>query len=71
MQFGVKAANYPLIPEDFERNKLPGELHTYRSKLFGLTILPGAWRRSARSAGPTHAMHLSKTAATRSRPPSV
>ena len=40
MQFGVKAANYPLIPEDFERNKLPGELHTYRSKLFGLTILP-------------------------------
>jgi len=22
MQFGVKSANYPLIPEDFERNKL-------------------------------------------------
>lgn len=40
MQFGVKAANYPLIPEDFERNKMPGELHAYRSKLFGLTILP-------------------------------
>ena len=40
MQFGVKAANYPLIPEDFERNKLPGELHKYRSKLFGLTIAP-------------------------------
>ena len=40
MQFGVKAANYPLIPEDFERNKLPGELHRYRSKLFGLTIAP-------------------------------
>ena len=38
MQFGVKAANYPLIPEDFERNKLPGELHRYRGKLFGLTI---------------------------------
>ena len=38
MQFGVKAANYPLIPEDFERNKLPGELHKYRRKLFGLTI---------------------------------
>jgi hypothetical protein len=38
MQFGVKAANYPLIPEDFERNKLPGELHRYRAKLFGLTI---------------------------------
>lgn len=40
MQFGVKAANYPLIPEDFERNKLPGELHNYRPKLFGLTISP-------------------------------
>lgn len=40
MQFGVKAANYPLIPEDFERNKLPGELHHYRNKLFGLTISP-------------------------------
>lgn len=40
MQFGVKAANYPLIPEDFERNKLPGELHHYRKKLFGLTIAP-------------------------------
>jgi len=38
MQFGVKAANYPLIPEDFERNKLPGELHSFRAKLFGLTI---------------------------------
>lgn len=40
MQFGVKAANYPLIPEDFERNKLPGEIHKYRNKLFGLTISP-------------------------------
>lgn len=40
MQFGVKAANYPLIPEDFERNKLPGELHKHRRKLFGLTISP-------------------------------
>ncbi len=40
MQFGVKAANYPLIPEDFERNKLPGELHAHRKKLFGLTIAP-------------------------------
>ncbi|MDR2031796.1 MAG: kinase/pyrophosphorylase [Azoarcus sp.] len=40
MQFGVKAANYPLIPEDFERNKLPGELHSFRNKLFGLSISP-------------------------------
>lgn len=40
MQFGVKAANYPMIPEDFERNKLPGELHEFRPKLFGLSIAP-------------------------------
>jgi regulator of PEP synthase PpsR (kinase-PPPase family) len=40
MQFCVKAANYPLIPEDFERNKLPGELHSFRHKLFGLSIAP-------------------------------
>ena len=26
MQYGVKAANYPLIPEDFERGKLPSAL---------------------------------------------
>ncbi|MCL2829912.1 MAG: kinase/pyrophosphorylase [Betaproteobacteria bacterium] len=40
MQFGLKAANFPLIPEDFERNQLPGALGSHRSKLFGLTILP-------------------------------
>ena len=40
MQFGVKAANYPLIPEDFERNRLPGDLQRHRKKLFGLTISP-------------------------------
>ena len=40
MQFGIKAANYPLIPEDFERNRLPVELTRYRGKLFGLTIGP-------------------------------
>jgi regulator of PEP synthase PpsR (kinase-PPPase family) len=38
MQHGVKAANYPLIPEDFERGRLPGALATYRRKCFGLTI---------------------------------
>jgi [pyruvate, water dikinase]-phosphate phosphotransferase / [pyruvate, water dikinase] kinase len=40
MQHGVKAANYPLIPEDFERNQLPGALAPYRNKCFGLTIDP-------------------------------
>jgi regulator of PEP synthase PpsR (kinase-PPPase family) len=40
MQHGLKAANYPLIPEDFERRQLPPALAPYRSKLFGLTIQP-------------------------------
>ncbi len=40
MQYGVKAANFPLIPEDFERNSLPSTLAPYRKKLFGLTIQP-------------------------------
>ncbi len=40
MQYGIKAANYPLIPEDFDRNKLPSALPPYRAKLFGLSILP-------------------------------
>jgi len=40
LQFGVKAANYPLIPEDFERMQLPEALKGCRQKLFGLTITP-------------------------------
>jgi regulator of PEP synthase PpsR (kinase-PPPase family) len=40
MQYGVKAANYPLIPEDFERDKLPSGLLPYKNKIFGLTISP-------------------------------
>ena len=38
MQFGVKAANYPLIPEDFDRRKLPEALRTEKGRLYGLTI---------------------------------
>ncbi len=38
MQYGIKAANYPLIPEDFERNRLPEVLYAHKDKLFGLTI---------------------------------
>lgn len=40
MQFGIKAANYPLIPEDFERNQLPTALPGFREKIFGLSIAP-------------------------------
>lgn len=40
MQYGIKAANYPLIPEDFERGKLPSALPNFKGKIFGLTIAP-------------------------------
>ena len=40
MQYGLKASNYPLIPEDFERQQLPPALKAHKSKLFGLTIHP-------------------------------
>jgi len=40
MQYGVKAANYPLIPDDLETNKLPPALADHQKKLFGLTIRP-------------------------------
>ena len=40
MQYGIRAANYPLIPEDFERGHLPGALLPYKHKLFGLSINP-------------------------------
>ena len=38
MQHGLKAANYPLIPEDFERQQLPQALKPHLSKVFGLSI---------------------------------
>jgi [pyruvate, water dikinase]-phosphate phosphotransferase / [pyruvate, water dikinase] kinase len=38
MQHGIKAANYPLIPEDFERNVIPASLAPFKQKCFGLTI---------------------------------
>jgi len=40
MQYGLKASNYPLIPEDFERRHLPMALVPHKAKIFGLTIQP-------------------------------
>ncbi len=45
MQFGIRAANYPLIPEDFERDRLPDTLLPFRDKVFGLTIAPDQLHR--------------------------
>ncbi|MDE2260539.1 MAG: kinase/pyrophosphorylase [Betaproteobacteria bacterium] len=40
MQFGIKAANYPLIPEDLDKQQLPSALLPWRKKLWGLSIRP-------------------------------
>ena len=40
MQHGIKAANYPLIPEDFDRGQIPSSLAPFKKKCFGLTIDP-------------------------------
>ncbi|OGA27308.1 MAG: phosphoenolpyruvate synthase regulatory protein [Betaproteobacteria bacterium RIFCSPLOWO2_02_FULL_65_24] len=40
LQFGIRAANYPLTPDDFEREVMPEVLVPNRRKLFGLTIQP-------------------------------
>ncbi|AFZ83643.1 PEP synthetase regulatory protein [Candidatus Kinetoplastibacterium blastocrithidii TCC012E] len=40
MQYAIKAANFPLTPDDFERNTLPSTIIPYRNKIFGLSIHP-------------------------------
>jgi regulator of PEP synthase PpsR (kinase-PPPase family) len=40
MQFGIRAANYPLIPEDFSTMQLPSQLRPLRGRIRGLTIKP-------------------------------
>jgi len=57
MQFGVRAANYPFIPEDFGSRQLPATLRSLRDKLFGLTITPGRLQsiRSERRPNSTYA----------------
>lgn len=38
LQFGIRAANYPLTEDDLYENSLPKALKPYRYKLFGLVI---------------------------------
>ncbi len=40
LQYGVKAANYPLTPEDLEKLKIPDNILKYKHKAYGLTIDP-------------------------------
>ena len=45
LQYGIRAANYPLIPEDFAAMRLPDAVQKCQGKLFGLTIRPERLQR--------------------------
>ena len=57
MQYGIRAANYPFIPEDFSSMQLPGQLKNLRGRLRGLTIKPDRLQqiRNERRPGSTYA----------------
>lgn len=40
LQYGVKAANYPLTPEDLDKLKIPDNILRNKHKVYGLTIDP-------------------------------
>ena len=40
LQYGIRAANYPLTPDDLDNPDLPPMVKPYRSKIYGLTIKP-------------------------------
>ena len=40
LQFGIRAANFPLTPDDFVDKNLPASVMPFRDRLFGLTIDP-------------------------------
>src|SRR5512140_897905 len=40
LQFGIRAANFPLTPDDFADRRLPASVLPFRERLYGLTINP-------------------------------
>ncbi len=52
MQFGIRAANYPLVDEDLDHPQLPGRLKDYRDKLYGLSIDPATLHRIRQARRP-------------------
>ena len=57
LQFGIRAANFPLTPDDFVDRRLPASLLPFRERLFGLTIQPERLReiREERRPGSRYA----------------
>ncbi len=55
MQFGLRAANYPLTSDDLERESLPDILKPYLGRLYGLTIDPQRLRQIRQTRRPDSA----------------
>jgi [pyruvate, water dikinase]-phosphate phosphotransferase / [pyruvate, water dikinase] kinase len=57
LHYGVRAANYPLLPEDLENGELPPKLRLHSKRIYGLTIDPHrlAQIREQRRAGSRYA----------------
>ncbi len=57
LQFGVRAANFPLTPDDFADRRLPKSVLPFKERLFGLTIQPERLReiREERRPGSRYA----------------
>ncbi len=52
LQYGVYAANYPLMEEELDNGTLPKQLMGQREKLFGLTIAPTRLRQIRKERRP-------------------
>ncbi len=52
MQFGIRAANYPLVDEDLEKGRLPDVLKPWKTKLYGLAIDPISLQKIRQSRMP-------------------
>ena len=57
LQFAIRAANFPLTPDDFADRRLPASVVPFRERLFGLTIQPERLReiREERRPGSRYA----------------
>jgi regulator of PEP synthase PpsR (kinase-PPPase family) len=52
MQFGIRAANYPLLNDDLEKARLPDALKQWKKKTFGLVIDPVSLHKIRQSRMP-------------------
>ncbi len=52
MQFGIRAANYPLVEEDLDKGQLPEVLKPWKEKLYGLVIDPDSLQKIRQSRMP-------------------